>query len=308
MKLVLSVDMLIQLMFALMVFNGRHVFGLKRSGALRAAKVVFGSGQPLTRRTALTLSDAYQGESGWEPDFSKYKEAFGDLEIANSQWDALEEMSARLFDWNSKINLVSRKDVENLIPSHIVPCMTMAKVRRFWSNERIIDIGTGGGLPGLPMAILCPDAQFTLLDSVGKKLLVVEDISKALKLDNVVVVNDRAENYAQKGNSFDFLMGRAVSNLPHFLTFSCDLLRDDSDAADSGLLYLKGGDFRDEIANAGVKEYSLHKVQDMAKIESDKKILRIPAGEITSFRSRKDKIMDWLAREKQEAKARKAAT
>ena len=78
---------------------------------------------------------------------------------------------------------------------------------------------------------------------MGKKILVVEDISKALKLDNVRIVNDRAEAYAKKGNSFDFLTGRAVSNLPHFLTFSCDLLKNDSEAPNSGLLYVKGGHF-----------------------------------------------------------------
>lgn len=257
----------------------------------------------------VSLGSAYHSESGWEADFDVHHKAFADLDLSKTQWRLLEEMSARLYDWNSKINLVSRKDVDNLVPSHIVPCMTIAKVHRFKANERVIDIGTGGGLPGLPMAILCPDAEFTLLDSVGKKLLVVEDICQALRLDNVRVVNDRAENFARTGNSFDFLMGRAVSNLPHFLSFSCDLIKDNSNFPDSGLLYLKGGEFQDEIDNAGIiQNYEMHDVQDLAGIQSDKKILRVGANEIISFRSRKDNVLAWLAEKKKKEKAERKAT
>ena len=285
-----------------MTISGRYISALLRDSS---SIVGFRSSSPSARvyslkfpltsksrgsvRESTTLCDVSSKEGPTEIDFLKYKDSFGDLEISSSQWDKMEEMAARLFDWNSKINLVSRKDVDNLIPNHIVPCMTIAKVRKFRRGEKVIDIGTGGGLPGLPLAILCPDAEFTLLDSVGKKILVVEDISKALKLDNVRIVNDRAEAYAKKGNSFDFLTGRAVSNLPHFLTFSCDLLKNDSEAPNSGLLYVKGGHFLDEIDNAGIKKYSIREVQDMTNLESDKKILHIPALDV-SFGSRRRKF------------------
>ena len=157
------------------------------------------------RRPLSCVRMAYSSElksgSGYTPDYSRFKEVFP--EVSSHQWDLLTELAVRLHDWNSKINLVSRKDVINLVPSHIVPCMTMAKVKQFGSNERVIDIGTGGGLPGLPMAILNPQAEFTLLDSVGKKLVVVEDIRKSLQLDNVRVVNARAEDHAAQGHRYD---------------------------------------------------------------------------------------------------------
>ena len=179
--------------------------------------------QRLLRRTC-----AYASDNRWEPDFKRFKgggdfsKVFGDL-VSPRQWLQIEEMTTKLYEWNSKINLVSRKDIDNLVENHIIPCMSIACVQTFQKGERVIDIGTGGGLPGLPMAILNPEVEFTLIDSVGKKLIVVEDICRTLKLDNVKVVHDRAENHA-KTNSYDFLMGRAVSNLPHFLTFSCDLM------------------------------------------------------------------------------------
>ena len=229
------------------------------------------------------LTCAYASERGWEPDFARFKEGdaskvFKDL-VSAPQWLQIEEMTARLYDWNSKINLVSRKDIDNLVESHVIPCMSIACVQTFQKGERIIDIGTGGGLPGLPMAILNPEVEFTLIDSVGKKLIVVEDICRSLKLNNVKVVHDRAENHA-KGNSYDFLMGRAVSNLPHFLTFSCDLMAEQGEAqrpGSSGLLYLKGGDFFDEIDSSGVTEYKLEGVQALTQqsIISDKVSTRL---------------------------------
>ena len=265
-------------------------------------------------RTSLTSLAAYASEGGWKPNFARFKEGgsaskvFGEL-VSASQWAQIEEMTARLYDWNSKINLVSRKDIDNLVESHIIPCMSIACVQTFQKGERVIDIGTGGGLPGIPMAILNPEAEFTLIDSVGKKLIVVEDICNRLNLGNVKVVHDRAENHA-KSNSYDFLMGRAVSNLPHFLTFSCDLMADQEDVQrpkSSGLLYLKGGEFFDEIDNAGVTEHNLQEVQMLTHqaISSDKKVLFIPAPQILSFRERKEEVEVWLAEEKKKKEKEK---
>ena len=195
--------------------------------------------------------------SAWLPDYSSYKKDFET--ITDDQWDKLEALSFKLYDWNTKVNLVSRKDVEFLIPNHIVPCLAMSLIRNFGGGETVIDVGTGGGLPGLPLAIICPDAHFTLLDSNSKKMMVVSEIANSLGLKNVNVVCSRAEKLNDK---FDFLLGRAVSALPNFLSFSSHLIDGKSRALpkdyvqkslsessgsnlpsvsiSSGMLYLKG--------------------------------------------------------------------
>jgi 16S rRNA (guanine527-N7)-methyltransferase len=184
--------------------------------------------------------------SNWQPDFSPYKKDFDS--ISEEQWDKLEELSLKLFDWNTKVNLVSRKDVEFLIPNHVIPCLSMSLIRNFKKGETVIDVGTGGGLPGLPLAIICPDAQFTLIDSNSKKMMVVNDMAASLGLKNVRVICCRAEKLTEK---FDFLLGRAVSALPNFLSFSSHLIKEKSAASSttiantgitvsSGMLYLKG--------------------------------------------------------------------
>ena len=184
--------------------------------------------------------------SDWHPDFSPYKKDFNS--ISDEQWDKLEELSLKLYDWNTKVNLVSRKDVEFLIPNHVIPCLSMSLIRNFKKGETVIDVGTGGGLPGLPLAIICPDAQFTLIDSNSKKMMVVNDMASSLGLKNVRVICCRAEKLPEK---FDFLLGRAVSALPNFLGFSSHLINEKSAVSSttianigvtisSGMLYLKG--------------------------------------------------------------------
>lgn len=192
-------------------------------------------------------------ELHWEPDFSTYKKDFPDL--SGSQWKQLETLALKLYDWNTKVNLVSRKDVESLIPNHIIPCLSISLIRNFNKGETIIDVGTGGGLPGLPLAIACPNAQFTLVDSNSKKMMVVSDIATSLGLKNVRVLCSRAEKVNE---TFDFMLGRAVSALPSFLSFSSHFVDGGSMALhtsvnyrsvigqkegifiSSGLLYLKG--------------------------------------------------------------------
>ena len=218
-------------------------------------------------------------------------------EISDVQWDQLELLREKLTDWNEKVNLISRKDIDRLVPAHIIPSLAIAKIRRFDGNERVIDIGTGGGFPGLPLAIVCPDAHFTLLDSNGKKMMVVCDLAESIGLKNVNVVHGRAEN--SKDKTFDFLLGRAVSNLPNFLSFSSHLMTRKSLSKisfgpgnevhiSSGLLYIKGGDYSQELLDANVGKCASFSIQTLLEnhLETDKNVLYIPADEILQFSKR----------------------
>lgn len=233
----------------------------------------------------------------WRADYSRYKSSFSF--VTPQQWVELETLAVKLYEWNSKINLVSRKDVTKLVDNHVLPSLSISKVRRFEKGERIIDVGTGGGLPGLPLAIVNPQATFTLLDSNSKKMMVVEDLVRVLGLESrVTVAKSRAEDHKQ---TYDFILGRAVKAMPEFLSFSCHLLsasprssNADADtpatsALPSGLLYLKGGDFSEELAAAGVDAASVQSsavVDLVSGLQSDKSVLFLPAAQITAFRQR----------------------
>lgn len=208
--------------------------------------------------------------------------------LHESQWEQIRKYSELLTDWNSKINIISRKDIQHIIPRHILPSLSISLVKKFKSSDCVIDVGTGGGLPGIPMAIANPETQFTLLDSNNKKITVVSDIVEKLKLKNVKVVWSRSEAVEEK---FDFIIGRAVSAIPNFLDFSSHLIRSTVESCDdkisNGLLYLKGGEFSAELKEAEINTYSLRSVQDLLNIESDKYILYIPSHEIKIFNTKK---------------------
>lgn len=143
-------------------------------------------------------------------------------------------------EWNSKINLISRQDIENFYERHVLYSLSVAHIIQFQKGSRIIDIGTGGGFPGIPLAILFPDVQFTLLDSIGKKIKAVGEIIRELRLSNAHAVQARAEHYTGK---FDFVLGRAVTAVPEFYQQTKHLVAKESKhTLLNGIIYLAGGE------------------------------------------------------------------
>lgn len=150
-------------------------------------------------------------------------------------------------EWNAQINVISRKDMENFYERHVLHSMAIAKIIEFQPNTRILDVGTGGGFPGIPLAILFPDCHFYLVDGIGKKIKVVKEIVSALGLKNVTVQQKRAEELNEK---FDFIVSRAVTSFDLFLPFVKNKFSNKSqNDLPNGILYLKGGDLEEELQN-----------------------------------------------------------
>ncbi|TWJ04736.1 16S rRNA (guanine527-N7)-methyltransferase [Mucilaginibacter frigoritolerans] len=159
--------------------------------------------------------------------------------------------------WNNQINVISRKDIDLLFERHILHSLGIAKVMQFLPGESVLDVGTGGGFPGIPLAILFPETQFYLVDSIGKKIKVVLEVAKALELKNVRASHNRAEEINEK---FDFIVSRAVTRLGEFYPWIKDKFSKASkNVLSNGILYLKGGDLEEEIKESGlqVKQYYL---------------------------------------------------
>lgn len=147
--------------------------------------------------------------------------------------------------WNSQINVISRKDIEHLYEKHILHSLAINKFIRFSEGSEILDIGTGGGFPGIPLAIMQPEVQFTLTDSIGKKIKVVNEISTAIGLKNITAIHTRSEAVKQK---FDFVVSRAVADLSELLQWSEGKIKKQQlNAIPNGLICLKGGDLADEF-------------------------------------------------------------
>jgi 16S rRNA (guanine527-N7)-methyltransferase len=186
----------------------------------------------------------------------KYFSDFTEKQIA--QFRALEELYK---EWNAKINVVSRKDIDSLYEKHVLHSLSMAAVFNFPAGCYILDIGTGGGFPGIPLAIFFPEVNFHLADSINKKLKVVEAIKEALQLQNITTQHTRAEEI--KNRKFDFAVSRAVAPLKDLWSWSKPLLKTEGIKTQDesgerillkpGLICLKGGDLNVEIAESGVK-------------------------------------------------------
>ena len=149
-------------------------------------------------------------------------------------------------DWNLKINVVSRKDIDELYLRHVLHSLGIAKLQSFRPGASILDIGTGGGFPGIPLAILFPEVKFHLVDSIGKKIKVVEEVALGLELENVKITNDRAENI---DGQYDFIVSRAVAQMDTFVRWVKDrVAKKSKHELKNGILYLKGGDLSEELA------------------------------------------------------------
>ncbi len=165
--------------------------------------------------------------------------------LTQEQIDRFARLGPLYEEWNQRINLISRKDIDSLYEKHILHSMAIGKFIRFTAGSSILDVGTGGGFPGIPLAILFPEARFHLVDSIGKKIRVVQAIKEALELSNVRTEQIRAELLKEK---YDFVISRAVTGLPEFMKWvTKNVSPVQKNAIPNGILYLKGGDLGDEI-------------------------------------------------------------
>ncbi len=191
--------------------------------------------------------------------------------IQLKQFEALQGLYE---DWNSKINVISRKDIEALYLRHVLHSLSIAKLIQFQAGSKILDIGTGGGFPGVPLAILFPDVTFHLVDSINKKLKVVNGVAESLGLENIYTTHSRAESIE---GQYDFIVSRAVTTMPDFVGWVKNRVAKKSvHPIKNGILYLKGGDLTQEL-----KIYSKATLYDLnAFFEEDffetKKIVHLP--------------------------------
>ena len=174
--------------------------------------------------------------------------------------------------WNAQINVISRKNIDTLYTNHILHSLAIAKVIKFEKGTKILDIGTGGGFPGIPLAILFPEVDFLLVDSIGKKIKVVNEVSSAIGLTNVSTLHERAENIKE---NFDFVVSRAVTNMTDFKKWVKGKFNNThNNTLNNGILYLKGGDLSDELRGMA---HTKHEIADLFEEEffETKKVIYI---------------------------------
>jgi 16S rRNA (guanine527-N7)-methyltransferase len=195
--------------------------------------------------------------------------------LTEKQKKQIEQLGPLYKEWNDKINVVSRKDIENIYTNHVLHSLGIAKVMSFKPGTEVLDVGTGGGFPGIPLAILFPETNFHLVDSIGKKITVVKEVAAALGLKNVRAEQIRAEEVKGK---YDFIVSRAVTRMKEFYGWVNNKTKADSkNDLDNGILYLKGGDL-DEEMNELKCPYSIYNLADYFKEEffETKRVVYVP--------------------------------
>ncbi len=195
-------------------------------------------------------------------------------DLTDLQKQQIEKLQHLYQDWNLKITVVSRKDIDELYMRHVLHSLAIAKFQKFNPGAEVLDVGTGGGFPGIPLAILFPETHFTLVDAIGKKIKVVQEVVAGLEIENVTAVNSRVEEI--KGQ-FDFIVSRAVAAMPTFTHWVKGKIKKKSEhERKNGILYLKGGDLEEEL-----KEYRTVEIYDLSVIFEEeffetKKLVYLP--------------------------------
>ncbi|MFG4002628.1 16S rRNA (guanine(527)-N(7))-methyltransferase RsmG [Flavobacterium aquidurense] len=195
-------------------------------------------------------------------------------DLTDIQIEQFQKLDFLYHDWNEKINVISRKDIDALYTKHILHSLGIAKIMKFEPGATVLDVGTGGGFPGIPLAILFPETRFYLIDVIAKKIKVVQGVVDALELKNVKAEQKRAE--LVKGD-FDFIVSRAVTNMPDFVSWiSNKIKKQHKHTLKNGILYLKGGDLAEEL-----KDFPKATLYDLSTIFEDeffetKKVVHLP--------------------------------
>jgi 16S rRNA (guanine527-N7)-methyltransferase len=195
-------------------------------------------------------------------------------DLTNKQIEQFTQLDSLYKEWNTKINVISRKDIDSLYTHHVLHALGIAKVIQFKPNSKIMDVGTGGGFPGIPLAIMFPETQFYLIDTIGKKIKVVQEVTQAIGLKNLKTEQKKAENVKE---TFDFVVSRAVTAMPEFAIWVKDNFNiKDNNKLPNGILYLKGGNLKEEL-----KEFNNYKeflLKDYFKEDffQTKKVIHIP--------------------------------
>jgi len=172
-------------------------------------------------------------------------------DLTETQIEKFTRLEELYQDWNSKVNVISRQDIDTLYERHVLHSLGIAKVMQFKSGTSVLDVGTGGGFPGIPLAIMFPDTQFHLVDSIGKKIRVVQEIANALDLKNVKAEQIRAERLE---DTYEFVVSRAVTRITPFVGWvHKNISRNSFHSLRNGILYLKGGDLTEELAELNMK-------------------------------------------------------
>jgi len=200
-------------------------------------------------------------------------------EISEKQQEQFRKLEDLYKNWNEKINVISRKDTDSLYEKHILHSLGIAKVMDFAPGTKVLDIGTGGGFPGIPLAILFPETQFTLIDSIGKKITVVTAVAEGIGLQNVTAVHERAEKLKEK---FHFVVSRAVTQMPEFLRWlKGKFEKEQFNTKHNGVLYLKGGDLAEELAGLKCEIFPLKNYFDEEFFDT-KKVVYLSKGNFNS--------------------------